>query len=41
MIKMFLSFKKNENDNPVEIFEDVNNHVEDIRQEVLRNNENN
>ena len=29
--------KKNENDNPVEIFEDVNNHVEDIRQEVLRN----
>lgn len=33
--------KKNENDNPVEIFEDVNNHVEDIRQEVLRNNENN
>ena len=29
--------KKNENDNPVEIFEDVNNHVEDIRQEVLGN----
>jgi hypothetical protein len=25
----------NNNDNPVEIFEDVNNHVEDIRQEVL------
>ena len=31
--------KKNENDNPVEIFEDVNNHVEDIRQEVLMNKE--
>ena len=27
----------NNNDNPVEIFEDVNNHVEDIRQEVLNN----
>ena len=31
--------KKNGNDNPVEIFEDVNNHVEDIRQEVLMNKE--
>ena len=30
--------KKNENENPVEIFEDVNNHVEDIRQEVINNN---
>ena len=27
----------NNNDNPVEIFEDVNNHVEDIRQEVINN----
>lgn len=26
--------KKYENNNPVEIFEDINNHVEDIRQEV-------
>lgn len=25
------NFKKNNNDNPVEIFEDVNNHVEDIK----------
>ena len=33
--------KKNENENPVEIFEDVNNHVEDIRQEVIKNNDNN
>ena len=32
--------KKNENENPVEIFEDVNNHVEDIRQEVIKNNDN-
>ena len=31
------SVQKNDNDNPVEIFEDVNNHVEDIRQEVLNN----
>ena len=31
--------QKNENENPVEIFEDVNNHVEDIRQEVLKNND--
>ena len=30
--------KKDNNDNPVEIFEDVNNHVEDIRQEVMNNN---
>ena len=30
--------KKNDNENPVEIFEDVNNHVEDIRQEVINNN---
>ena len=29
---------KNNNENPVEIFEDVNNHVEDIRQEVMQNN---
>lgn len=29
--------EKNDNNNPVEIFEDVNNHVEDIRQEVLQN----
>ena len=28
--------KKNENENPVAIFEDVNNHVEDIRQEVQK-----
>ena len=28
--------EKNDNNNPVEIFEDVNNHVEDIRQEVLQ-----
>ena len=33
--------KKNENENPVEIFEDVNNHVEDIRQEVINNNDTN
>ena len=32
--------KKDNNDNPVEIFEDVNNHVEDIRQEVMSNNNN-
>jgi hypothetical protein len=31
--------KKNESDNPVEIFEDVNNHVEDIKQEVLNKND--
>ena len=31
------AIKKNGNDNPVEIFEDVNNHVEDIRHEVLGN----
>ena len=30
--------KKNDNENPVEIFEDVNNHVDDIRQEVINNN---
>ena len=29
--------KKYENNNPVEIFEDINNHVEDIRQEVSNN----
>ena len=29
--------KNGNNDNPVEIFEDVNNHVEDIRQDVLNN----
>ena len=33
--------EKNDNNNPVEIFEDVNNHVEDIRQEVLQNNNQN
>ena len=32
------TIKKNNNDNPVEIFEDVNNHVEDIRQEAINNN---
>ena len=31
--------KKNESDNPVEIFEDLNNHVEDIKQEVLNKND--
>jgi len=30
--------KKNDNENPVEIFEDINNHVDDIRQEVINNN---
>ena len=29
--------KNNDNDNPVEIFEDANNHVEDIKQEVMNN----
>jgi centriolar protein POC1 len=33
--------KKNNNDNPVEIFEDVNNHVEDIRQAAINNNNQN